>query len=203
MSQGVEQMQSVTRRNGKRFQQELQKIETLVQTIESAADPHFRATAIELMQTLMNIHSEGIERMMEIVFESGETGVAVIDDFARDDLVANLLLLYGLHPLDLESRVMQALDKVRPLLHSHGGDVELIEIADGMVRLGLQGSCHGCASSAMTLKLAIEEAIYEAAPDLTALEVEGVVNHPAVPSGLAAAPSGLVQLQRLPGRASV
>lgn len=164
--------------------QRLQKIETLVQTIESSADPHVRASAVELMQSVMELHGAGIERMLEIVFESG--GSEIIDQFAKDDLAANLLLLYGLHPLDLETRVMQALEKVRPYLQSHGGNVEFVGVADTVVRLKLQGSCNGCASSAMTLKLAIEEAIYEAAPDVTGLEVEGVSGE--------APRSGLVQL---------
>ena len=85
------------------------------------------------------------------------------------------MLLYGLHPLDIESRVMKALDKVRPYLQSHKGNVEFVGITDGFVRLKLQGSCDGCASSAMTLKFAIEEAIYEFAPDIAGLHVEGVV----------------------------
>jgi Fe-S cluster biogenesis protein NfuA len=176
----------------KEFQRRLQKIEALIHTIESAADQNMRASAVELMQSLMELHGAGIERMMEIAYESGAPGGEIIDRLARDDLVESLLLLYGLHPLDIETRVTQALDKVRPYLRSHGGNVELIKIADGAVRLRLDGSCNGCASSAMTLKLAIEEAIYEFAPDVAALEVEGVVAQPA--------PSGLVQLGRAPGR---
>ncbi len=172
----------------KEFQQRLRRIEELVRTIESAADPNVRAGAIELMQSLMELYGAGFERVLQLVFESGSDGHAIIDELARDELVESLLLLHGLHPLDLESRVTQALDKVRPYLNSHGGNVELIDVAEGTVRLRLQGSCHGCASSAMTLKLAIEEAIYESAPDLTALEVEGVVEE--------SKPPALVQLGR-------
>lgn len=178
------------------FRKELQRVEELVRTIESAADPNVRASAVELMTALMQIHGAGIERMMEITFESGAHGAETVDRFGADDLVASLLLLYGLHPVPFETRVMQALDKVRPMLKAHGGDVELLGTAEGVVRLRLDGSCNGCASSAMTLKNAIEEAIYDAAPDLAALEVEGVVDVPQ-PSGLPAGPSsGLVQLGR-------
>lgn len=166
----------------KEFQQQLQKIEEMVRAIEATADPVARENALSLMQTLMEIHGAGIERMMEIVFDSGEKGGEIIDQFGGDSLVGSLLLLYGLHPLDLETRVHQALDKVRPYLRSHGGDVEIIHISDGAVRLRLQGSCNGCASSAVTMKLAIEEAIYELAPDVTSLEVEGVVDQPALRS---------------------
>ena len=90
----------------------------------------------------------------------------------QDDLVASLLLLYGLGILcDLETRECQALEKTRPQLRSHGGNVELIGIADGIVRLRLHGSCQGCPSSALTLKQTIEEAIFEIAPDVAAIEV--------------------------------
>ena len=101
----------------------------------------------------------------------------MIDAFAGDDLVGAILLLHGLHPLDLETRVRQALDKVRPLLRSHGGNVELLGLAGGVARLRMLGSCDGCPSSAMTLKTAIEEAIFEKAPDVTAIEVEGMATN--------------------------
>jgi len=162
--------------------QQLQRIEELIRKIETTSDPDTRACAVELVQSLMDMHGAGIERMMEIAWQAGEPGSAIIDGFASDNLVAGLMLLYGLHPSSLETRVMQALDKVRPLLHSHGGDVELLDITDGAVRLRLQGSCKGCPSSTMTLKLAIEEAIYEAAPDVTAIEAEGAVEQTPTPS---------------------
>jgi Fe-S cluster biogenesis protein NfuA/nitrite reductase/ring-hydroxylating ferredoxin subunit len=99
-------------------------------------------------------------------------------------MVGGLLLLHGLHPVSLEARVQQALDKVRPYLASHGGSVQLLSVSEeGGIRLRLEGSCHGCASSAMTLKFAIEQAIREGAPDAFAVEVEGVVEQPAQPTG--------------------
>ena len=81
--------------------------------------------------------------------------------------------------------MVQALDKVRPYLGSHGGNVELLGVEDGVVRLRLQGSCDGCPSSQVTLKYAIEEGIYAVAPDITAIEVEGVVERPlSLPNGV-------------------
>jgi Fe-S cluster biogenesis protein NfuA/nitrite reductase/ring-hydroxylating ferredoxin subunit len=173
------------------FQQRVQRIEGLIHEIETVADPDTRAKALELVQSLMDFHGAGLERMMEIVAEAKDTGDAIFDNFARDGLIASLLLLYGLHPLELETRVMQALEKVRPYLASHKGNVELLGISEGVVHLQMQGSCNGCPSSAMTLKLAIEEAIYEAAPDVTGIEVEGVVEEIHA--------SGFVQLGRSNG----
>lgn len=167
----------------KEFQQRMQQVEVLARKIESLPDPEARAVATELMQTLMEFHGAGLERMMEIVAEAGDPGYAVFENFGRDGLVGSMLLLYGLHPVPLEERVTGALDKVRPYLDSHGGNVELLGVDEGIVRLRLQGSCKSCPSSAMTLKLAIEEAIYEAAPDVAAIEAEGVAETPPAPTG--------------------
>ncbi|MGH9945061.1 MAG: NifU family protein [Pyrinomonadaceae bacterium] len=171
----------------------MQQVEGLIRKIENLPDPEARAAAVELMQSLMDFHGAGLDRLMEIVSESGEAGYAVFDKFAEDDVVASLLLLYGLHPVPLETRVLGALDKVRPYLDSHGGNVELLGVEGGVVRLRLQGSCKTCPSSAMTLKLAIEEAVYAAAPDVAAIEAEGVSEPPPDPTGF-------VQIAKSPGK---
>ncbi|HEV3398985.1 MAG TPA: NifU family protein, partial [Actinomycetes bacterium] len=83
--------------------------------------------------------------------------------------------LHDLHPKDTETRVVEALDQVRPYLGSHAGGVELLGIdPGGVVHLRLEGSCDGCPSSVQTVKLAIERAIEEAAPEVTAVEVENL-----------------------------
>ena len=156
-------------------QQQIGRIEGLVQAIDGWADPAARAGAAELLQATLTFHGTGLERMLDLAWESGPAGQALVEQFAGDPLVSRLLLLHDLHPLDLAARVTQALEKVRPYLASHGGNVELLDIRGSTVQLRLQGSCHGCPSSAMTLKLAIEEALQEYAPDMTDLVVEGVV----------------------------
>ncbi len=157
-------------------QNQLQAIEALLQRIEKANDPAMSAMAKDLVQRLMQFHGAGIERMLEIIHKDAAGQDNVIDALGQDPLVRSLLLLYGLHPDGLEARVQQALEKTRPYLKSHGGNVSLIGVDDaGAVTLRLEGSCHGCASSSATLKLAVEEAIYEAAPDVTAIHVEGAV----------------------------
>ena len=153
----------------------IHRIEELVQTIERLPDPAARASAVALVRALMDFHGEALDRLMEIVAAQGESGYSIFDKFSGDELVSNLLLLYGLHPLPLETRVLQALEKVKPHLASHGGDVELLGINEGVVRLRLHGACKGCPSSAETLKLAIEAAIYEAAPDVVTIEAEGAL----------------------------
>lgn len=171
----------------------MQRIEELIRQIEGMADPNARAAAVELVRSLMEFHGAGLERVMEITARAGEPGLKIIDDFGRDELVGSLLLLYGQHPVALEVRVRGALDKVRPYLHSHGGDVELLGVDEGIVRLRMQGRCSGCPSSALTLKSAIEEAICEAAPDV--VEIVAVEEPP--PQQQRSPPSGFVTIESL------
>lgn len=171
----------------------MEQIEGLVRKVEDLADPEARTAALALVQALMEFHGAGFDRLMEIVADSGESGYQLFDQFAKDDLISSLLLLYGVHPFSLEERVTQALDKVRPYLDSHGGNVELLEIKEGVVRLRMQGSCKSCPSSSLTLKLAIEEAIYAAAPDVVSIEAEGVAEQPSVSK------SGFVQIGKANG----
>jgi Fe-S cluster biogenesis protein NfuA len=164
--------------------QGMERIEELVARIEAAPDAGLRADALALVQLLLDLHRQGLARILEIASRpefAGRNGTAeseLVQRLGADALVAPLLMLHDLHPVDLSTRVEQALEKVRPLLRSHGGDVELTRLFDGVVQLKLEGSCHGCPSSALTLRNAIEEAIFEFAPDITRLEVSGVVEQP-------------------------
>ncbi|MBX7221047.1 MAG: hypothetical protein K1Y36_13955, partial [Blastocatellia bacterium] len=86
------------------FQRRLQRIEVLVNAVETASDPRIRAAMLELMQTLLELHGTALERMLEIVFETGPAGRELIDRFGADHLTSGVLLLHGLHTLDLETR---------------------------------------------------------------------------------------------------
>jgi Fe-S cluster biogenesis protein NfuA len=173
---------------GNELPEAIERIEELVRKIESLPDPEARASAVSLVQALMDFHGAALDRMMEIVASHGEHGYSIFDKFGADELASNLLLLYGLHPLPLETRVGNALEAVRPHLASHGGGVELLAINEGKVQLRLHGTCKGCPSSAETLKQAIEAAIYSAAPDVVAIEAEGAVE--------TTSPAGFVQIAK-------
>jgi Fe-S cluster biogenesis protein NfuA/nitrite reductase/ring-hydroxylating ferredoxin subunit len=152
-------------------------MEALLGEIETLSDPNARSKAAEVVGVLLELYGEGLARIMEVVAE-GEERERTFDAFAEDELVSHLLLLHGLHPLDLETRVVRALEEVRPYLLSHGGNVELLGVEEGVARLRMQGSCSGCPSSTVTLKLAIEKAIQKTAPDLERIQAEGVAEEP-------------------------
>src|SRR5918999_5732783 len=163
------------------------RIETLLGEIESFEDPEARARTAEMVQALLELYGEGLGRIVESVGRLG--GGDLQDELLGDELITHLLLLHGLHPVDVETRVLEALDEVRPYLESHGGNVQFLGIGDGVARVRLEGSCDGCPSSTMTLKLAIEEAVQKAAPELEGVEAEGVAERPKPTMAFVAAPT--------------
>jgi Fe-S cluster biogenesis protein NfuA len=158
------------------FRQRMQRVEGLIREVERWPDGAARAQTQEIVRAVLDMHGVGLEKILGHLAAAGEAGRALIDTLGQDDLVSSLLLLYGLHPLDLESRVRLALEKVRPYLRSHGGNVDLLGVDDGVVRVRLQGSCHSCPSSSATLRSAIEGAIFEKAPDVVRVEAEEVAD---------------------------
>jgi len=154
------------------FQQRLQSIESLLARIESAADPSLRNSVQELVQLVMDLHGAALERAMELIRGTGESGEGVVQRLGRDELVSSLLVLHGIHPVDLEARVRQAIDKVGSRLRAHEGEVELLSIQEGVVRLRLHAKDHGCGSTADDLKEMVEQAVYQGAPDVSSLIVE-------------------------------
>ena len=171
-------------------QQQTGRIEELIHKLESAADPKSLAVARELVQSLMELYGACLERIVEIVAREGEAGRRTLEGLSRDELVGNLLAANGLHPLDMETRVAQAIEKLRGRLRSQGS-VDLLGIQEGVIRVSLRSSGSGCGSSAGSLKSVVEEAIYEAAPDLIELEIEVVEQQGAA--------TGFVPLEKLGG----
>src|SRR5919199_6254120 len=154
------------------LQERVARMEALLGEIESLEDPKAKSKAAEVVQVLLELYGEGLARMMEAISQGGN-GERIFEALTEDELVSHLLLLHGLHPLDVQTRVVRALEEVRPYLQSHGGNVELLGVEGGVARVRMEGSCDGCPSSTVTLKLAIEEAILKAAPDLEGIEAEG------------------------------
>jgi len=76
--------------------------------------------------------------------------------------------------IDIKERVDNALDTIRPYLKTDGGDVKVLEVTDGVVKLELMGSCGSCPMSAMTLKAGIEESIRKAVPEITEVQAINV-----------------------------
>jgi len=66
----------------------------------------------------------------------------------------------------MREKVEKALEEIRPMLQADGGDVELLDVNEGVVKVRLQGACAGCPSAGMTLKLGIEEMLKKKVPEV-------------------------------------
>ena len=158
----------------KEFQKRLQKVGDLVQELDSIADPAVRASTKGLVQLLMDLHGTALERILEIVFESGDGGARVIDALGDDPLVGSLLVLYGMHPEEIDVRVARKLKQIETKLFKMGAEAKLVSVNGGDVRVRATVEGHACGSTKKNVEAAVEEAMYEAAPDLTSLVVEGL-----------------------------
>ena len=176
--------------NATEFHQRVQQLGKLVAELERMPDSALKVAAGELVHLLMDVHGTGIERMMEIVFDSEAGGPETIDKLGADPIVRSLLLLYSLHPENLETRVQKSLDVLRPRLRKLNYGVEFISVEEGSVRLRVVSSGHACGSTTENVRSMVEEGVYEYAPDVTSLVIAGLEELPS---------SGFVTLQSLAG----
>ena len=177
--------------NDVEFREQVKKLGALIAQIDQFPDGPQKAAGKEVVQLLMEIHGNGLERMMEIVFEScGTAGQQAIDELGQDPIVSSLLLLYSLHPEPLTTRVGRAIDRLRPRLRKLACAAELVSIDEGVATVRLATAGHSCGSSTQEMRVLVEEGIYEFAPDLTSLHIEGL-EEPAA--------SGFVALESLLG----
>jgi len=154
------------------------RVEELLGALRSGGSGPAADAAEELVGLLVGLYGDGLARITRVLREEGEAGSAILARLADDPEIEGLLLLHDLHPLDVDARIQRALDRVRPYLGSHAGGVEYLGVTDGVARLRLEGSCHGCPSSTVTVQLAITSAVEDAAPEVTEVKVEGMTAAP-------------------------
>jgi Fe-S cluster biogenesis protein NfuA/nitrite reductase/ring-hydroxylating ferredoxin subunit len=168
------------------------RMQEMVEKIQKTPDPAARRLLQDCLESVLAFYGEGLTRVLQVVDKAGADGEKVRAALLRDGGVTGLLLIHGLHPVPLEKRLLEALDKVRPYMKSHGGDVELLSLEHEFAKLRLQGHCETCPSSTVTLELAVRHAIEEACPDLAGFEVEGMAKNGA---------SGTHQFEHVPSAA--
>jgi Fe-S cluster biogenesis protein NfuA/nitrite reductase/ring-hydroxylating ferredoxin subunit len=160
-------------------QQVSARVEELLDALKGGGFGPASSAAEELVGLLVGLYGDALARVITVLAEQGPAGQQMIAKLADDPLVESLLLLHDLHPLDVDARIQRALDRVRPYLGSHAGGVEYLGVFDGVARLKLEGSCHGCPSSTVTVQLAITGAVQDAAPEVSEVVVEGMTAAPA------------------------
>src|SRR5512142_3096373 len=96
------------------------RTETLLAEVEGLQDPKVQSVGLDTIQAFFQLYGEGLRRMVKLSAQGDEKGL--LDSFKGDELVSHLLLMHDLHPETVESRVLQALEEVRPYMESHGGN---------------------------------------------------------------------------------
>jgi len=152
-----------------------ERVEALLAELRTRAGPQVGAAAEELVGCLVELYGTGLTTIVAIVLQEGEAGTRLLERAAADPLVESLLLLHDLHPLDTQARIQRALDRVRPQLGAHAGEVEYLGIDEqGVVQLRLRKSSHGCGSAPSAVRQSIEDALTDAAPETTGIAIEEV-----------------------------
>jgi len=161
--------------NNNDFQAHTQQVERLVEQATALQDDDARATALDLLQATMDLHGAGLARIVELLGES-EAGRKTLARLGEDPMVCGLMVLYGIHPVCLEDRIKNAVEKARLQVQKQGGKVELLEVSDGLVRVSISSTSNGCHSSPDALKQLVEQAIREAAPEIIEVVADGVAS---------------------------
>jgi len=161
----------------------------IVEELENTSDPQVRDRVFELLDWVDGFHREAVVRIAGLLPNDA------LDLLGEDPVVARLFETYAEDDdegEDLTESLEEALDEIRPYLHSHGGEMEVLGVEGGVVRLRLMGSCDGCPSSTLTLTQGVEKILKERWPAFQRIEVEGIEEKPED-----AAPTKLHQIQSL------
>lgn len=153
--------------------QAARRLEELIGALGSHPDPAAREPARELVALVLDLHALGLARLMTVV-ASTPGSEALMARLVQDDHVRAMLLLHGLHPDDMETRVRQAVERLRPHLGVHGLRLEVTDVRGGVVRLRLAGVEAVKPQLLWTLPAEIESAVVEAAPDAEQVLIEGL-----------------------------
>jgi hypothetical protein len=159
---------------GSEFQDQVRQLGKLITQFDQMPEGSQKAACKELVQLLMDVHGAGLERIMEIVFESIGPGPAIVEELGRDTITSSLLLLYSLHPDDLETRVNKAMDRMGPRLRKVSCSACLICIEEGAVQIRVTTSGHSCGSATKDVRAIVEGGVYEFAPDVVSIEILGL-----------------------------
>ena len=144
------------------------RIDELLQRIEALPDHATRAVAMDLVRAVMDLHGEALQRMVGIIAESAPDMLARM---GADDAISRCLVLHGLHPADFATRLAGALDQLQRYFDSRGGSIEVLEAEPELLRVRVTAKRAG---SSAAVRQVIEDAIYEAVPEIGDLVLEGV-----------------------------
>lgn len=142
--------------------------ETWDETPRGAVEAYRRA--------IETLHGEAFRRLIRSL-KADQAAVSAMKGAVTDEVVYAVLRKHGIVKPSLTERVEAALDGVRPMLASHGGDVDLVRIEPPVVEVRFTGSCDGCPASQLTFHAGVKKAVEDACPEITEiLQVKGLAS---------------------------
>ena len=134
-------------------------------------DPDARRAATDLKDAVEAFHRPALVHLVRTL-RADPAGKELLFQLVDEPSVRAVFALHGIIRADPLTRANQALDRVRPYLQSHGGDVELVAIEGSIATVRLHGACNGCSMSAQTLREGVERALVEEVDEIEGIEVE-------------------------------
>jgi hypothetical protein len=153
-----------------------QDIEPLLDRLERLGDPAVRETARSLVALLLELHGDALARMVEKARQAGHE--VLLEAWKDDEQVNGLLLLHGLHPDGLASRVRRALAGAAPVAAFLGVEIAVLQVSEKEVRLALKAGPHLTAEALAELRTRVEAAILDQAPEIGAVRFEEIESAP-------------------------
>jgi Fe-S cluster biogenesis protein NfuA/nitrite reductase/ring-hydroxylating ferredoxin subunit len=139
-------------------------------TAVEALDPAARKAAEQLRSAVEAAHRGALVTIVRRLRED-ETGRQLLFELVDDPLVRMLFSLHGIIRPDPLTQARAVLATVRPGLQSHGGDVELVNLDEGIAYVRLSGACNGCSMASVTMRNSVEEALVRGVPSITAVQI--------------------------------
>ena len=137
-----------------------------LETIFATWDETPQAAVRRLQARVEELNGEAIRRLIRAL-KADPAALAAMKNALADEVVYAVLRRHGSSSRASNERVETALDAVRPMLASHGGDVELVEVAPPAVEVRFTGACDGCPASALTFHAGVKKAVQDACPEIT------------------------------------
>jgi Fe-S cluster biogenesis protein NfuA/nitrite reductase/ring-hydroxylating ferredoxin subunit len=166
----VHDMASTIRTDLAGFLADIERLETIVATWEENQQAAVGAYKLAIEE----LNGEALRRLIRAL-KTDPAALAAMKNAIADEVVYAVLRRHDIVKASLNERVEAALEGVRPMLASHGGDVELVKVKPPAVEVRFIGACDGCPASALTFHAGVKKAVQDACPEITdIIQVKGL-----------------------------
>ena len=150
-----------------------EQLDALLRELDDHADPSVRSRVRDVVGLLMELHAASLQRALELAGDAALGSPALVTRLADDAIVGPLLVVHGLHPHDPETRASRALERLRPRIAASGCRASIASMDEGRITIRVDGLPRLAQPAAGELTALVETTIAEAAPEMTAVTIEG------------------------------